>query len=434
MQRRLQSDIRAARALLAPYAFGVIEARLSQDDLADGRIRFERLRAIMPSGREVFYPGDANLPALDIKADLARGGVGMEVLLAVPLWANNRANAFRQGERSDPRVKLIYIPEEASDVADENTGDNPQVIHIRKINARMVLKGEDLSDMEWLPLLRVVRATGEESGKPRQDAEYVPPTLLLKSAPVLHDLMRDLVAQLNASRNDLRVKAATGGLGLEVKWGLTMRLMVVNRFCASLPSVVEEGIISPFAIYLQLRELLGELLAMYPEKPLFDCEPYNHLDPFRSFKELDQKIRDLIRSHSLREPIRIPFAGDPGLLRAVLEPRHFEEPTAYYLGVLAQQDRTKLATYLGDANKFKLMPSSMEKVAVFGIELKEENFPPLDLPGQSNLFYFRIVPTSNQRRWEQLKQDKSVSLVWNNNDFDLREAKFTLFMTLPPSK
>lgn len=430
MQRQLQVGLRAARSLFTPYCFGLIESRLSYDDLADGRIRFERLRAIMPSGQEISFPEEANLPALDIKAELARGS-SLEVLLVAPLWTRNRANSFRQGEQADPRIKLLYIPEEARDVADENTGDNPQSVHIRKVNARIALNGEDISDMESLPILRVIRAVGEDSGKPRQDPDFVPPSLLLRSSPTLHDLVRDLAAQLNASRNDLRVKAATGGLGLEVKWELTMRLTVLNRFCGSLPSLVEEGIVPPFTIYLQLRELLGELLALSPEKNTFDCEPYDHLDPFRSLKELDLKIRDLIRVTKGIEPIRVPFSGNPGLLRASLEPQHFEKPTGYYLGISTRTDRTKLALCVGDANKFKLMPRSMEQVAIFGVELKEENHPPLDLPGESSLYYFRVVPTSNQRRWDTIKQDKAISLVWNNTEFDLSDAKFTLYMTMP---
>src|SRR6185295_17962491 len=138
MQHRLQTDIRAARALFRPYCFGVIESRLSHDDLPDGRIRFERLRVIMPSGQEIIFPEDANLPALDIKAELARGAGPLEVLLVCPLWSRNRANAFRQGDNPDPRIKLLYIPEEAAEVADENSGDNPQAVHFRKVNARVV--------------------------------------------------------------------------------------------------------------------------------------------------------------------------------------------------------------------------------------------------------------------------------------------------------
>ena len=82
-------------------------------------------------------------------------------------------------------------------------------------------------------------------------------------------------------------------------------------------------------------------------------------------------------------------------------------------------------------NKFKLMPRSMEQVAIFGVELKEEPYPPLELPAEGSLYYFRVVPTSNQRRWDQVKQDKAISLVWNNNEFDLSDATVTLFMTLP---
>jgi type VI secretion system ImpJ/VasE family protein len=429
-QRRLQVDIRAARALLSPYCFGVLESRLSHDDLADNRIRFERLRVIMPSGQEVFYPEEANLPALDIKAELARGAGGLEVSLAVPLWTRNRANAFRQGESADPRTKLLYIPEEVRDVLDENTGENPQSLCLRKINARLVLKGEDVSDMETLPLLRVMRATGDEAGKPRQDTDFVPPSLLLRSSPVLHDMVRELVAQLNASREQVRVKVSTGGLGLELKAELTMRLAALNRFCGSLPSVVEEGGITPFALYLQLRELLGELLALNPVEKLFDCEPYVHMDPLSCFRELDRKIRGEIRVARAAEPLKVLFTGTPGLLRAVLETQHFERPTGYFLGIKTRVDRTKLALYVADGNKFKLMPRSMEQVAIFGIELKEEAYPPLELPGQSDLRFFRVVPTSNQRRWDQIRTDKAVSLVWNNAEFDLADATYTLYMTL----
>jgi predicted component of type VI protein secretion system len=328
-------------------------------------------------------------------------------------------------------VKLLYIPEEIREVNDENSGENPQPVHIRKVNARVVLKGDDLSDMEFLPLLRVIRAAGEDAGKPRQDPEFVPPCLLLRSSPVLHDLVRDLVAQLNASREQLRLKAATGGLGLEVKWELTMRLTVLNRFCGNLPSLVEDGMVPPFQVYLELRELLGELLALHPAEGLFDCRGYNHVDPLPVFKELDRKIRAEIVVSRASQPLRVAFEGDPGRLRAGLEPQHFEKPTGYYLGIKTKIDRTKLALYVTDGNKFKLMPRSLEDAAVFGVELKEQNFPPLELPAQSDLHYFSVLPASNQRRWDRIKEEKSMSLVWNRTDFDLSDATFTLYMTLP---
>jgi predicted component of type VI protein secretion system len=275
-----------------------------------------------------------------------------------------------------------------------------------------------------------MRATGEDAGKPRQDPDFVAPSLLLRSSPVLHDMMRELVAQLSASREQVRVKISTGGLGMELKTELTMRLATLNRFCSSLPSVVEEGGVTPFTLYLKLRELLGELLALNPVEKLFDCEPYVHLDPLPCFRELDRKIRGEIRVARAAEPLKVIFSGSPGLLRAALEPQHFERPTGYFLGIKSRADRTKLALYVSDGNKFKMMPRSMEQVAIFGIELKEEAYPPLELPGQSDLRYFRLAPTSNQRRWDQIRADKAISLVWNNAEFDLADAIFTLYMTL----
>ena len=114
--------------------------------------------------------------------------------------------------------------------------------------------------------------------------------------------MRELTAQLNASREQLRIKVTTGGLGLEVKWEITLRLMVLNRACASLTGLVENGSIAPLEVYLRLRELLGELLALHTGEKLFDCQPYNHLDPLPAFRELDRKIRDEIRVSRAVDP------------------------------------------------------------------------------------------------------------------------------------
>src|SRR5215469_17575648 len=158
MQRGMQMEIRALRSLLSPYAYGVVDEKLSHDDLANGRLRFDRLHVIMPSGQEVRFPEEAHLPSLDIRAEASRGAGQIEVFLGVPLWVKNRANAFRFGEPPDPRVKLIYIPTETRELADENSGDNPQTLHLRKVNARLMLKTEDMSDIEGIPILRIVRS------------------------------------------------------------------------------------------------------------------------------------------------------------------------------------------------------------------------------------------------------------------------------------
>src|SRR5258708_20468522 len=66
MQKSVEDEIASERRLSWPYPFGLIEARLSRDELENKRVRFDKLRAIMPSGLEGNYPAGARLPWLDI--------------------------------------------------------------------------------------------------------------------------------------------------------------------------------------------------------------------------------------------------------------------------------------------------------------------------------------------------------------------------------
>src|SRR6059036_3727548 len=156
MQRGFIDQVAQERRLGWPYPYGLIEARLSRDELENFRVRFDKLRLIMPSGLEINYPENAELPSLDIKQAFSKGTGAFNLLLGVPLWQNARANAVADGQ-ADTRVKLLYRVSEM-ECADENTGENPKPIQVRKINARLMFDHEDASDMELLPLLKIVRA------------------------------------------------------------------------------------------------------------------------------------------------------------------------------------------------------------------------------------------------------------------------------------
>ena len=153
MQKSVEDEIASERRLAWAYPYGVIEARLSRDELENKRIRFDKLRAIMPSGLEVNYPSAAELPSLDIAQPFSKGAGTFTISLGVPLWQNSRANTVPVAHDSDTRAKLLYRVGEV-ECHDENTGENPKPVQIRKINSRLMFEHEDTSDMEVLPLLR----------------------------------------------------------------------------------------------------------------------------------------------------------------------------------------------------------------------------------------------------------------------------------------
>ena len=398
------------------------------------RIRFDRLHAILPSGLEVNYPENAELPSLDIAQAFAKGSGTFNVFLGVPLWQSARANTVSPDTTTDTRTKLLYRVGEV-ECLDENTGENPKPVQVRKINSRLMFEQEDPSDLEVLPLLRIVRAAGEDVGLPREDPEFVAPCLLLSGSRVLREMVRDLVAQVEASRKELVVQVSRGGFSIDTMRGVqfeqVMRLRTLNRFSARLPSMLQAGAVTPFQMYLELRELLGELAALHPDRDEFSCAEYNHPDPFLCFQELSTKIRSHLRGAVAPSFLKLAFKEVNGALTATFTDDHFTQPNAYLLGIKTKLDPTALARYVEDGDRFKLMPLSLITRAIRGVELKEERHPPLELPAASDLHYFRLERAVSPRMWQQIQSEKAAAVRWTGTELDWSDASFMLYMTVP---
>jgi type VI secretion system protein ImpJ len=432
LQHSVYEEAASNRRLLRSYPAGVVEMQLSPDELANYRLRFDRLRAILSSGLVVDYPTEADLPAFDLKPLFATAASTFDLYLAVPLWQAKRSNAFPVGETADPRAKLLFKPVEVT-LADENTGDNPKPVLVRRINARIVGPGDDHSDLEIMPLLRLVRATGEALGQPKLDPEYVPPCVFVTGSPVLHRLVRDLVAQVQASRQELAVQVTRGGFNLETLRGAQfeqlMRLRTLNRFSARLGSLIAAPGVAPFDWYLELRDLHAELAALHPDRDDSALPDYDHERLYTTFEQLDTKIRGLLRGVVTATYVRLAFTREPGMFGATFTDEHFTKPVEYFLGVRSKLDPREVIRWVEDADQFKFMPRSMATRAIRGVVLKEERIPPLQLPAQTGLTYFRVNRTESARVWSQIQLEKSAVLRWpeaDTSDFDV-----ALFMTLP---
>ena len=173
MQSSFVENFAHDRRLYWNYPYGVVEAKISDDQLENMRVSFDRLRVLMPSGLEVNVPDNAYLPSLDIKESFASSSGPLTVSLGVPTWSSARSNVIEKEATQDWRVKRRYRVAEI-EKPDENTGENPQSILVRQINARLLLDNDDRSDLEVLPLLKIVHAAGEDVGLPRRPGIYSP--------------------------------------------------------------------------------------------------------------------------------------------------------------------------------------------------------------------------------------------------------------------
>src|SRR5258708_26164968 len=302
----------------------------------------------------------------------------------------------------------------------------------RRLNAGLLLEDDDRSDLEVIPLLRVTRAAGEDVGMPQKDLGFVGLWLGLKGWGTLRELGRALSSQVLASRQELLVQVTRGGFSIDTMRGIQfeqiMRLRSLNRYGARLEALIETSNIAPFEIYVLLRELMGELAALHPDRDLFETAPYQHDNPYPVFSELAAKIRQLLRGSVAPSFMSAPFTDVNGLLSAMLTDEHLQRPTDYFLGVRTKEDPRTLARLVEDADRFKLMPQSLASRAIRGVVLKEERFPPLELPAQSGLYFFRLLRGESSRSWQQIQTEKvAVGRCTGNEsaDYDIH-----LFMPL----
>ncbi len=438
LQRGILDQFGSERAMSWAYPYGVVEARISNDDLENFRIRFDRLQVVMPGGIHLSYPENTDLPSLDIREAFAANPKGFTVYLGLPHWFSQRANTLDSDELTGARVKIRYrVARETVDISDENTGQTPRAVQFRRFNAMLLLDGDDDSDLEKIPLLRVVHDSSREEPFPRQDPAYVHPCLHLSASPTLREMVKDLSGQVAAVREQLANIVARGSTTQtmnRLQLEQTLRLRSLNRYAARMPAFLDVGDgaakVPPLDIYMELRGLLGELMALFPERSGFDIAPYRHDNPLPSFQAVISQIRNYLHGAVAPDYWKVDFqAGPDGSRLAVLEEKHFSEPNAWFLGIKTQLEPSRLVELVEDTDQFKLMPRSYLERAIRGVVLKEERFPPLELPAETGRYYFRLQTTQSRRIWEEVVREKELVCRWSMQR-EVADLQLGLYMTL----
>jgi type VI secretion system protein ImpJ len=434
MQRAAGEQFSAERHMLRAHPYGLLEAEISPDELENMHVRFRKLRAVMPSGTVVDVPANAAPPALDIREAFKSGNGPLTVYLGVPLWYASRSNTVDQDDPAPWRTKSLYRLEEVESV-DENTGEDPRPVLVRRINARLLLDGDDTSDLEVLPVLKIVHATEDEEGSPRADAKFIPPCFSLSGSTVLCDMVQDLANQVGANRTELVNQLGREGFSADTVRGMQieqlMRLKTLNRFSARLTGIAAATGVSPFDVYLTLGELLGELAALQPDRDPFHFQPYDHDHPELVFPDLCERIRALLRGAVTASCLKEPFGREPELraMIAALSDDALAMAHEYFLAVRSKEDPRAVAKLVEDPDRFKLLPRSLVNKRIRGIRLVEERHPPLEFPAEAGLSYFRLMRDQSPQIWEQITTERAIGATWL--DLEASDFSLTLFMTVP---
>lgn len=438
MQRQLSGRFCDERHMALSYPYGLIECRYSHDELANGDIQVERLRAVMPGGTYVDVPGNADLPTLHIKDEFEKSGGALAIHLAVPRYEVSRQNTFRPSESADAAyINCHYRVGEISR-PDENSGREPKDVEVRRLNVRLVIGDVHPEDLELLPVMRIERAAGDAIGNPQADRGFVPPCLVLAGSQFLQsDVMAGTANLLEAARAKLATQMVQSGFNADsmraVQFAQVLRLRTFSSFAPRLMHLAKAPAVTPFAAYLELRALLGELLALEPGRRQPEIPDYNHDHPGIAFMELYNSIRPLLQVGTRVEHAKVPFEAEEGILVARLSQKHLAEDSRMYLGIKSELDPNRVAAMVLDADRFKLMAANSVKVgsAIFGIRLERRDRMPVDFPGEADTVFFELQPDfddRSRRMWRRIQNEKAMA-IWLDKD----PAEFAAALFIPAS-
>lgn len=436
LQRETALGLAQERHFAVSHPYGVLSVSLAVDDLDDFQIRFTRLQAIMPSGVVVDFPDTATLPAINFRQVFQAHSEGFTAYLALPVWTAKRGNLLENPKEVSQRIKVLYHASD-SEVADENTGENEQVVQIRKYNGMIIFQDEDQSDLEVIPLLKIRReTTAEGAGRPRLDPYYVPPVFWLKGSTVLQNLFADLASQVGAVRSELEEHLGSSNFDIKTIQGghrfeQFMRLRILSRFDARLSSLARADNLTPFAAYLELRDLFSELVAMYPQDDNFEIPHYDHDDPYPAFDSLNRKIRQYLEGTLAPQYRIVEFEPmDDLFYQAEIRSEDFAGATGYFLAVESESDPSKLTSLIENTDLFKLVPMSYARRALRGVILKEDRHPPVQLPAKAQRYFYRIDTSQNSVAWEQLLQEPVAIIELKSGKS--ADHKISLYILAPP--
>lgn len=433
MQQNLVTQIRSERRLRFAHAYGVISSELSGDALRNLLVQFKHLRVIMPSGVEVEYPASADLQPLNLQNAFDAGAEAVTVLIGVPLWDPNGANVVT-GEGSEGwRSRRIYKLSEI-ERPDENTGVHMHPMLVRRVNARLLLSTEDVSGLETLPLVRVSRSSADSGGLPTLDPYFYPPCLLIHGYAHLTAILRDLTNQVDANRRDLVTRVSRGGTRGETTREAKFQaehvffLQTLNKFSARLSTYLSTPGVTPFEMYIELRDLLGELATLVPGYDAMEVIAYDHDRPGVVFGELSDKIRELLQLISNQKFRRAEFREEDDIYVADLTAVRLTEASRCFLAVETEEDPRTLVKLVEAQDRFKVMARSNIHQRIRGLTLREEREVPLDLPAKPGLHYFRIDPEDNRALWRRIIVENTMAIRFTVPEAAV-DYKFTLYTT-----
>lgn len=416
-EQRLHESVKA----LHPYAWGVNQLQIDRDALANNSLRLLELSLVFQDGEIYNAAGGDELPdALDL-GNLPSSLQSLTFHAALPAFKPFGGNFATSGQ---PNNAARYAQANLSTPDLYTQAAQAELTYLKK-NLRLVADSEPRDSYVSFPLLRLRRLS---TGGFEQDPAFVPPSLSIRSAPLLFLQLRRLIDALQAKVNALYGHHREPSKSvIEFRSGDMSSFWLLHTASAayaSLSHYFHHPALHPERLYEQLLALAGGLMTFSRSHALADLPPYRHADPGPPFAQLHAMIRELLDTVISSKYFAIALTETkPSYHHGKLDSEKIDAKTAFYLGVSADMAGVELVDVV--PLRFKVgAPDDVEKFvlsALPGVRLQHAPQVPAAVPVRPDMFYFTIE--AKGQMYERMLQSQSL-LVYVPSG--MRELKLEL--------
>lgn len=395
--------------------WGVIELDIDAEALANGIVRLNSCRGVMPDGEPVNIPDTDEMPPSRAIADyFAPNRDTLDVFLCIPENRPRARNVTIPGQsqgglEGPPSTRYLA---ETRMVPDENLGEEEKPVQVARRTFRLVF-GNEYRD--GFSSFRIAQISRTAAGIPMLNPAFVAPCLNLDSSRYLSMLLRRQIEILATKSSALSApRRQRGKLLAEFSASETAHfwlLHTVNSFLPELKHIWKVRRGHPEPAYVAMLKLAGALATFSLEGHPENLPDYDHEDLGRCFTLLDEQIRKLMDAVIPERFVAVPLETNGGNLwsGSIKEDSHLRN-SQFFLSVSAKMGVDDLIRKVPQLAKVSSADEVQRLVrnALPGLTLRHTPTPPDAIPMRLENQYFLL--NQGGSHWEAITRTRQIAV------------------------
>ncbi len=414
--------------IFSPFCWGVNSLRINEASLQNFVFEIESCEIVTFDGSLLrfgadFQPATARLAPRSFEHDFDPSGKPLSVYIGVRRLQYGEGNIGSvNGDRNTAGagVHRRYILEE-SEVADLAAG-NDHICQVQYLvhDTQLLfdVAAERSQDYELVKIAEIMRAADGKGGM--LSKQYIPPSITVKSSPVLEGILRELRELLTAKGRELGSYTTHGRQGVELgtrDLGQVLIVQTLNRYIPLFHHYLEAGRLHPEAMYALMRQVVGELATFSQSVSVLGARDggdglphYQHTQLWPCFSLASERIRQLLNELTTAPIGDVLLKHDGEYFSAALDQQFLTGDNRYYLAIRSDLTPAQLYKLLQETGKITSredMPM-LQKSFLFGLRIEVLESPPEELLMRAHYRYFLVDQRSEH--WQKIRRQGNIAV------------------------